>query len=87
MLREYYRRRREIARKYSDMLCALKGEEVEETRCAALNKSGKVQDLQAVMEEIHAEYTRTENLLLQQKIVEEEELVNSYRDVSRPSAT
>lgn len=78
VMKEYYRKRKEIAKKYEEMIKTLKEEETAETRCAVLkSKPGK--NIEAAMEDIKREYARTENLLLQQKVMEEEELLKSYK--------
>ncbi len=79
-LKQYFRRRKELDKKYADMLNELKNEEIAATQCAVLQaKGGKLTtDIEAAIEEIKNDYRITENLLLQQRLVEEEELHRSY---------
>jgi len=81
ILKEYFKQKKGISKKYIGMLSSLKTEEAAATKCAVIRaKVGKIlRDIECVLDEIKCDYAITTNLLLQQKVVEEEELLKTYK--------
>ena len=78
IMKEYYKKKKDIQKKYANMLNELKQEEMQETKWAIL-KGKKSSNIEEALEEIKQEYAITGNLIQQQKMVEEEELLREYK--------
>ena len=75
LLKEYYKARKEIRKKYETMITALNNEEAEAIRWVNM----KGWDTEDKVKDIRQDYAMSINLIQQQKLVEEEELVNKYK--------
>lgn len=72
LLKDYYKGRKEIRKKYEDMLIALSNEEADAIKLAKLKHMEE--------EEVREDYAISANLIQQQKLIEEEELVKKYKE-------
>jgi len=79
IMKEYYRKKKEIEKKYQQMLLSLKQEEIDATKLAVLHTKD-LTTIQEKLDEIKEEYALTGNLLQQQKLVEEKETLKWYQN-------
>eukprot|EP00826_Nyctotherus_ovalis_P015351 TRINITY_DN14355_c0_g2_i2.p1 TRINITY_DN14355_c0_g2~~TRINITY_DN14355_c0_g2_i2.p1 ORF type:complete len:223 (+),score=58.32 TRINITY_DN14355_c0_g2_i2:134-802(+) len=82
---QYYRKKSRISKKYREMLSSLAKEEAEEISWTMTRY-----DREYVVErvkEINQDYALTKNLIQQQQLIEEEELLKSYRSIVTVSYT
>ena len=78
-MKEYFVKKSQVSRKYTDMITRLKMEEAQAISHAVVRfKQSRCDCLEATLDSIKEEYLRTINLIQQQKLVEEEELLKEY---------
>lgn len=79
-MKEYFARKKELVRKYENMTARLKEEEASAMELAVLKTGESGQKLRTGIEDIRSDYEITRNLLIQQRLVEEEELLREYEE-------
>ena len=77
-LKTYFVSKRTLMKKYEDMINTLR---TEEASAIDLILSKNPSRLKELIEEIRSDYELTKNLLMQQKVMEEEELIKKYEVV------
>ena len=77
-LKTYFAKKKQLSRKYEDITNLLKVEEAAAIELAA-KKHPTDPSLRLIFEEIKADYQSTTNLILQQRLLEEEELLLHYK--------
>lgn len=77
---DYWEKKEEYCEKYKKMLLELESEERAEIRCktSRLTDAG---DISAITQQINEEYSATRELILRQKILEEEAILSQYEKI------
>ena len=85
IMKAYFRKRKELKKKYASMLGLIRKEELSAVQLAIIKV--KKEKLENRLADIKQDYSMTKNLLEQQKLIEEEELVEEYKKIFKGEIT